>query len=482
MIAAEWETLVKDALKSLFDTAKLNQHPLTELNLVKQRHVTTSYHNDPYMKARALREVIREGIDKLAVEGENPPDLHELDDPKMMEISWRPYCILSLLPRKTNEAIANFIGLAPGGQYYREQGKAIKMLAEVLRTWEGNPVAEASTIPLAYPSGAVKLDDPFYIRRTADWEMHNALARSGGETITIRGSRQVGKTSLLVRGMHKAKQHQNANIVYFDLQNVGGEVLRSLDELLKAIANWIFDELDIDLEIVEKAWKSRLLPTRKLTKLVERHVLCEIKDPILLAMDEIDRLQLTPFHSDFFGLIRSWHNMRASRKEWDKLSVIMAISTEPYLLIADLNQSPFNVGQILYLNDFNDDQVADLNRRYGSPLTKSEIPMLINLLNGHPYLTRVAFYTMVGKGLSWQDFSDIASSDGGPFRQHLQRQYRLVINVPALEGAMREVVRGMRCSDDKAGFRLMKAGLVAKENGGYVTRCQLYQQYFAEKL
>ena len=78
-------------------------------------------------------------------------------------------------------------------------------------------------------------------------------------------------------------------------------------------------------------------------------------EPILLAMDEIDRLQVTPFHSDFFGLIRSWHNMRASRPVWDNLSVVMAISTEPYLLIADLNQSPFNVGQLLYLKDFDRD-------------------------------------------------------------------------------------------------------------------------------
>ena len=36
--------------------------------------------------------------------------------------------------------------------------------------------------------------------------MHNALAKPGGETITIRGSRQVGKTSLLIRGMHEAQR------------------------------------------------------------------------------------------------------------------------------------------------------------------------------------------------------------------------------------------------------------------------------------
>ena len=32
---------------------------------------------------------------------------------------------------------------------------------------------------------------------------------------------------------------------------------------------------------------------------------------------------------------------------------------------------------------------------------------------------------------------------------------------------MREVVRGMRSSDDMAGFRLMKAGLVSEGDGMY---------------
>ena len=174
--------------------------------------------------------------------------------------------------------------------------------------------------------------------------------------------------------------------------------------------------------------------------------------------------------------------MRASRPVWDNLSVAMAISTEPYLLIADLNQSPFNVGQLLYLKDFDESQVADLNRRYGSPLTEAELSDLMNLLNGHPYLTRVAFYTMVVGKLTWREFVDLAPSDRGPFHQHLQHQYRLLLNDPALERAMREVVRGMRSSDDKAGFRLMKAGLANKEGDGYACRCELYQRYFADKL
>lgn len=481
MLASEWENLVKDALKNWYDTDKLNQHPLTDLNLVSRQCEKSTYVNDPYQKARALREVMRAGIASLGVDGEDPPDPNNLDDPRWMRLRWRPYNILTLLPRYKIEGITSAIGLAPGGQYYRDQNKAIKMLAEVLRQGEGNPIEEASAIPLLYPSGAVKLTDHFYIERNADLELSNALS-GPGETITIRGSRQVGKTSLLIRGMHAAQRRYDARVVYFDMQNAGAETLASLDDFLRTIIDWIFDDLDMDLDIVAQAWQSRLPAQRKLTKLLERHVLSKAKTPLLLAMDEIDQLQSTDFHSDFFGLIRSWHNLRASRPQWDKLSVIMAISTEPYLLIADLNQSPFNVGQVIYMQDFDEEQIAELNRRYGRPLSDTELQQLMLLLNGHPYLIRVAFYTTVVDKQSWSDFATVASSDQGPFRQHLQHQYQLLIRDPALHRAMKEIVQGRRCSDDKANFRLMKAGLVVKDGDCYACRSELYQQYFAGKL
>jgi len=85
-------------------------------------------------------------------------------------------------------------------------------------------------------------------------------------------------------------------------------------------------------------------PQDKLTYLMEDYILSKSDSPIVLAMDEADRLLQTPFHSDFFALVRAWHNSRALDDRWNKLNIVMVISTEPYLLIADPNQSPFNVG------------------------------------------------------------------------------------------------------------------------------------------
>lgn len=48
------------------------------------------------------------------------------------------------------------------------------------------------------------------------------------------------------------------------------------------------------------------------------------------------------------------------------LVIALGYATEADLFVADVNQSPFNVGTPISLEDFDPEQVADLNRRYGS--------------------------------------------------------------------------------------------------------------------
>ncbi len=489
----EWNELVKDALKNWYEIGVLNQHPLVEMKLVERRVQESVYANDPHKRGKALREVLKHAIARLGVEGENPPDSSTPDDPRWMDRRWRPYNILMLSLQHPHGVVASQIGLALGGQYFRDHARAIESLAESLRSLEGSPIAEASTVALSYPSGAVKLNDPFYIERDVDAELGEALKRPG-ETITIRGPRQVGKTSLLTRGIHHGQRQYSARLIYFDLQGAGKEATESLDMFLHTLAVQTFDELDLDLEVVEQAWDSQLPAQRKLTKLFEKHVLANNERPVLLAMDEIDRLQFTSFSIEFFGLMRSWHNRRATHPIWNNLSILMAISTEPYLLIDDLNQSPFNVGQVLHLKDFNEAQTADLNNRYNAPVKPDELPRLMLLLNGHPYLTRVALYTMVVDKLTWSELEKIATWDRGPFHQHLQLQYRLIMHDKKLRDAFQEIVRTNRSTDDIASFRLMKAGLVtrlessdtgialAEQYKSYECRCDLYKRYFAEAL
>ena len=333
---------------------------------------------------------------------------------------------------------------------------------------------------LAAPGGAVKLRDQFYIERKVDTQLKDQIVK-WGSTTTIRAPRQTGKTSLLMRGIHYAGT-QGVNVVFLDVQSFGSEQLTSLDLFLQEFALSVCDELDLDEDIVERAWQGSRSPTKKLTRFMEKYVLPAFDTPIVLAMDEADGLLRTDFYKDFFGLLRSWHNRRASREAWEKLNLVLVISTEPYLLIDDIHQSPFNVGLYLGLQDFDDNQVRDLNSRHGSPVAGEDLPRLIALLNGHPFLTRLALYKLVTENLTWTDLSENAATDDGPFGDHLRHQYWTIRDKPELQTAMQDIIRTKCCPDERSLFRLLQAGLIKGSGDVYVCRCGLYKLYFQDKL
>jgi len=188
---------------------------------------------------------------------------------------------------------------------------------------------------------------------------------------------------------------------------------------------------------------------------MEGYVLAECDAPIVLAMDEADRLLQTPFQSDFFALLRSWFNRAADHVVWRKFSIVMAISTEPYLLIADPNRSPVKEG---------------------------DFPHLMELLNGHPYLTRQALYAMAIEQLTWAELVRIADTDHGPFGGHLRHHYRLLCSKPGLKKALKQAICHDHCTDKMAFFRLQQAGLVKGNSDVCRCRCDLYRLYFEDKL
>lgn len=333
---------------------------------------------------------------------------------------------------------------------------------------------------LSVPGGVVKLDDKFYIERDVDTKLRSQIVKRG-TTTTIRASRQTGKTSLLMRGIHHARQ-QGIKVVFLDFQSFSHDQLTSLDIFLYELAMSICDELDLNEDVVEQAWQGARSASKKIVRFMEKQVLLTSANPMVLAMDEADSLLQTNFYKDFFGLLRSWHNRRAAHEMWEKFNMVLVISTEPYLLIDDINQSPFNVGLQLNPTDFNEAQVRKLNQRYGSPMTEGDLPQLLALLHGQPFLTRQAFYTMVTEGLTWTDLSHVALSDQGPFGDHLQYQYQIIRHKPALKKALLEIIKTNRCSDETALFRLLQAGLVQGSGDVYTCRCDLYKLYFKNKL
>jgi hypothetical protein len=428
--------------------------------------------DSPYGCDRALRHVIQAGIKLLAPDGGKDPPCQE-NDPKWYQREWIYYNILtlSLVSDTNNKYVMGKTGCS-GGDFYHKKKEALETLAYVLLDEEGSPS------PLEFPSGAIIADSKFYIERQADADLE--IIPSLRQTFIIRGPRQVGKTSLLIRGTKRMEQQYAAKVIRFDFQSIDRDHLASLDSVLYQLAHSIVSDLGLDTDNVKQIWKDNILaPTRKIYGLLDKNVLPAFDVPIILALDEVDRLLLNDFREDFFAMLRAWHNSGASVDHWRKLNLILVISTEPYLLINNPYQSPFNVGYKLSLDDFNDQQVSQLNQLYGSPLQPEELPSLMYLLNGHPYLTRVALYTMKKENLTWSGLERIAVSDSGPFTDHLRHIQSVLSNEPNLGKIFKQIIKGENCSDEHAQFRLLKAGLIKKKKEAYVCRCYLYHQYFA---
>jgi hypothetical protein len=181
-------------------------------------------------------------------------------------------------------------------------------------------------------------------------------------------------------------------------------------------------------------------------------------------------------------MLRSWHNSRQTASIWKQLDLALVTSTEPYQLIENLNQSPFNVGEVIELIDFTAAHVADLNHRHGSPLKPDEERQLMDLLGGHPYLIRRALYLIAsGRIPTGQLFAE-ATADRGPFGDHLRNHLFRLHNKPELVKGMLQVLNQNTLADEHVFFRLRGAGLVRREGRTVLPRCRLYAAYFGEHL
>ncbi|MDZ8051277.1 MAG: AAA-like domain-containing protein [Aulosira sp. ZfuVER01] len=341
------------------------------------------------------------------------------------------------------------------------------------------PFASAQPISLEMPEGTMDGESQFYVERACDVLALNAIQRQG-VTITIKGPRQMGKSSLLIR-TSSAAVNAGKRVAFLDFQLFDRAALSNRDLFFRQFCTWLTDEIEM-ADKVDEYWNPKLGNSQCCTRYVGRYLLKEFGQPLVLAMDEVERVFDTEFRSDFFGMLRSWHNNRATTPIWKQLDLALVTSTEPYQLIDNLNQSPFNVGEVIDLEDFTAAQVTDLNRRHGSPLNSNEAQQLMALLNGHPYLVRLALYLIASQRFTTAELFAKATADNGPFGNHLRNHLFRLHSKAELVQSMLQVIRHNSCDDERVFFRLRGAGLVRREGRTVIPRCQLYADYFRENL
>ena len=341
---------------------------------------------------------------------------------------------------------------------------------------------------LERPDGAIQHDSVFYIDRRADKIALEEISelKGKGVTLVIKGSRQCGKSSLLARVIERGKSI-GKKIVFINFQSfVDAESLEDVHLFCRRLCLKISEELelgdDIDHETKIADWWRGHSATELCSSYIEENVLTKIDGKFILAMDEVEKTFDANFQADFFGMLRSWHNDRATFPLWESLDLVLVTSTEPYALIDNLDQSPFNVGEVISLADFEKHQVEDLNRRHGSPLDNGQIDYLWDLLGGHPFLVRKALYNLAKERIQWDEFKSHADHPRGLFGDHLRYYLYRIKQKTELADAFMEVVSGSTEIEDEVFRRLEGAGLVTGESYQAEPRCRLYRDFFHKRL
>ncbi len=336
---------------------------------------------------------------------------------------------------------------------------------------------------LEVPSGIVPIDSPFYIKRPPIEERAYAQVSKPGSLLRIKAPRQMGKTSLLHRVLAHAKQ-TGLRTVLLSLQQADSSIFTSLDKFLRWLCANVSRQLTLEPKLNDY-WDEDIGSKVSCTLYFQEYLLAEIDSPVVLALDEVNRIFEYPeISNDFLPLLRSWYEDAAELKEWQKLRLAIVHATEAYIPLA-LNQSPFNVGLPIKLPEFSLEQVQELaNRHRIDWLADEQLATLLATIGGHPYLVRIALYHLARKEISLSQLLQTAATVAGIYSDHLRHHLANLQEYPELATAYKQVVRAVEPLplEAIAAYKLESMGLVKLQENQAAPSCQLYRLYFREQL
>ncbi len=353
------------------------------------------------------------------------------------------------------------------------------------------PISSAipSPLPVAepeVPSGQVRLESAFYIKRVPDEDQCYQEIHRPGSLIRIKAARQMGKTSLMARILEQARE-TGYRTVPLSFQHADKAIFNNLNNLLQWLCAKVARKLKVSAQ-VDAHWSNTFGSKDNCTAFFEDCLLSESDYPLVLGLDEVDRVfQYPNIADDFFSLLRAWYeeaNYGGGDSDlWEKLRLVIVHSTEVYIPL-DINQSPFNVGLPIELTEFKESQVEDLAHRHGLNWGVSEVQHLMRIVGGHPYLVRVALYHIVHHQISLEKLVEIATTESGIYGDHLRRHLWNLQQHPELAQGFSKVVNSPQPVELESvlAFKLHSLGLVHLQGNEVIPRFELYRDYFRHRL
>jgi len=331
-----------------------------------------------------------------------------------------------------------------------------------------------------FPEGPEPLNSSFYQERSPIESRCYRAIKEPGALIRIKAPKQMGKTSLLKRIRAEAKKN-NYSTVYLNFSLIETNKFASKNDFLRSFYAYVINQLPTAPPLTE--WDQDTPNMVNCTRLFQS-MLKQLDGVLVLALDEVDKLFEYPeIYKNFFPMLRNWNENANESETWEKLRLLVAHSTEDYGRL-DINQSPFNVGLPIKLDEFTKEQVQSLAVRHG--LDSKNILPIMSLVGGHPYLVRLALYYLVRQDLTILQLLKEASTDAGIYTEHLRRYLETLQENQELGTVFKQIVTTNEPvkleRKTRQIYQLDSMGVIKITNNLVMPRCRLYQEYFGDRL